>query len=279
MPTSARPGGRLPDLVDVLARLQPRDHQLLGLLAEHRVLTTGQIAAALYGSLRMCQHRLRQLHQADLVDRFTRPRDRRHGGSAPWHWTLGRLGYDLHAAEGGGRFTTTRAARQQLARLAASPTLDHLLGVNAFFTDLLAHARTHPDTELIRWWSEYETARRYPGVHPDGHGQWRHGDWQVGFFLEYDTGTEDLPRLIPRLAAYERLARNDGPAYPVLFWLHSTVREINLHRRLAGVSSRCPIATAVRARGSPAGPVWAVVGADPATRIALHDLDPGHQPV
>jgi hypothetical protein len=280
MPAPPHPR-RQPDLVDVLARLQPRDHQLLGLLAEHRVLTTGQIAAALYGSLRMAQHRLRQLHQLELVDRFTRPRNRRHGGSAPWHWTLGRLGHDLHSAEAGGGFTTARAARQQLARFAASPTLDHLVGVNSFFTWLLAHARTHPGTELVRWWSEYETARRYLGIHPDGHGLWRSGEVVMGFFLEYDTGTEDLPRLIPRLAAYERLARNGGPVYPVLFWLHSTVRETNLHHRLAGVTSRCPIATAVRAAPSlnPADPMWTVIGGDPTIRVALHDLDPGPEAV
>jgi len=162
--------------------------------------------------------------------------------------------------------------------------LQHLLGVNGFFTDLMAHARTHRDTDLQRWWSESETARRFVGVHPDGHGLWRDGDRVVGFFLEYDTGSENLPRLVEKLAAYERLARGGGPTYPVLFCLHSSERERHLHAALGEVASRCPIATTVRANGAngaldgPAGAVWALVGHDPQQRRRLGDLPSDHGP-
>jgi hypothetical protein len=286
MSTTARSARRSIDLVDVLPRLQPRDRILLRLLADHLVLTTGQICSALFASTRMGQHRLRQLHHLELVDRFTRPRDRRHGGSAPWHWTLGRLGYDLHAAAQQQPTTSARSARTRLAHLAESPTLDHLLGVNQFFTDLLAHARTHPDTALLRWWPERHAAARFPGVHPDGHGLWQTGATITGFWLEYDTGSEDLPRLVQKLAGYEQLARKGGPTYPVLFWLHSRSREANLHQRLAGAASRCPVLTATRDPGPPhpAGPVWAVVGRDLDTRVRLdqlacdHGQDTGHNP-
>lgn len=175
-------------------------------------------------------------------------------------------------------------ARQRLAYLAESPTLVHLLGVNGFFTDLMAHARTHSDTRLQRWWSEPETARRFVGIQPDGHGLWRDGNRLVGFFLEYDTGTEDLPRLIEKLAAYERLARGGGPAYPVLFSLHSPERERHLHDALGDVASRCPIATTVRRGGAdtatsaPSAPVWAVVGQPSQTRLRLADLPNDHGP-
>jgi hypothetical protein len=227
----------------------------------------------------MCQHRLHQLHSLELLDRFAPPRNRRQGGSGPTHWTLGRLGFDLHAAGLRGTFTSTGAARQRLAHLAESPTLHHLLGVNGFFTDLLAHARTHPHTRLQRWWSEPEAARRFVGIHPDGHGLWRDDARVVGFFLEYDTGSEDLPRLVEKLAAYERLARGGGggPIYPVLFSLHSADREVHLHDALGTVASRCPIATTVRP-ATPAGPVWALVGHDPQQRRCLADLDSDHGP-
>jgi hypothetical protein len=270
MPASPR---RRRDVVDVLPHLQARDRALLGLLGEHRVLTTTQIAGALFSSLRMCQHRLRQLDALELVDRFGRPRSRRHGGSRPAHWTLGRLGLDLHAAAEGAAFTSARVARQTVAALAESPRLEHLLGVNGFFTDLLAHARTDPDAALVRWWSEREATRRFAGVFPDGHGLWRRGGRLVGFFLEHDTGTEDLPRLLAKLAAYERLARTGGPTYPVLFWLHSPIREANLHRLLAGTASLCPVATAARGpdRPGPAGPAWTLLGS-PGPRLYLHQL-------
>jgi hypothetical protein len=281
MPNSSR---RQLDLIDVLPFLSPRDRLVLSLLSDHLVLTTYQIRAALFSSSRMAQHRLHQLHSLELLDRFAPPRNRRLGGSGPTRWTLGRLGFDLHAAGQRGTFTSARAARQRLAHLAESPTLAHLLGVNSFFTDLIGHARTHPGSRLQRWWSEPETARRFVGVHPDGHGLWRDGDHLVGFFLEYDTGTEDLPRLVAKLAAYERLARGGGPAYPVLFSLHSPDRETHLHAALGDVASRCPIATCIRpagldaAAGGPAGAVWAVVGHHPQVRQRLGDLPSDHGP-
>jgi hypothetical protein len=282
MPTASR---RPLDLADVLPRLSPRDRRLLAILSDHLVLTTPQIAAALYSSTRMAQHRLHQLRGLDLLDRFAPPRNRRVGGSGPTRWTLGRLGIDLHAAGQRGRFTSARTARQHLAHLAESPRLAHLLGVNGFFTDLMAHTRTHPDTDLVRWWSEPHTARRFTGVHPDGHGLWRDGNQLVGFFLEHDTGTENLPRLVAKLAAYERLARAGGPAYPVLFSLHSQDRERHLHTALGDVTSRCPIATSVRAtaasaarHGGPAGAIWALAGQPLQARRRLADLPSDHGP-
>jgi Replication-relaxation len=286
MSTAPRSPRRSSDLLDVLPSLQTRDRVLLRLLSDHLVLTTSQITALLFSSARMCQHRLQQLHRLELVDRFSQPRDRRHGGSSPTHWALGRLGYDLHAAANHQPLTSARSARARLAQLAESPTLHHLLGVNQFFVDLAAHARIHPDIRLLRWWSERQATARFSGVHPDGHGLWQSAEAVTGFWLEYDTGAEDLPRLVEKLAAYEQLARKGGPTYPVLFWLHSRGREANLHQRLAGVASRCPIVTAARDSGTPhpAGPVWAVVGHDLHARVRLdqlacdHGEDTGHNP-
>src|SRR5690348_6670900 len=52
---------------------------------------------------------------------------------------------------------TPRAVRMAQDRILADPQLDHLLGVNQFFTDPIAHARTHPASRLLRWRSAERT--------------------------------------------------------------------------------------------------------------------------
>src|SRR5919197_464749 len=146
------------------------------------------------------------------------------------------------------------------ARIARSPRLSHLLGVNQFHVDLLAHARTHPGTALERWWSEQHTTAAYAAagqtlIRPDGHGIWRSGTTRVGYFVEFDTGSSDLPRLVGKLAGYDRLAARGGPRSPVLPWLPDRRRETRLHATLSGVATRMPVATAVHCP-DPAGPVW-----------------------
>src|SRR5689334_4554169 len=81
------------------AHLTPRDRTLLALLDHHRVLTTGQIHRLQYSALRTCQSRLRTLHQLGILDRFRFAR--LHGGSDPWHWTLGIHGARYRAGATG----------------------------------------------------------------------------------------------------------------------------------------------------------------------------------
>jgi hypothetical protein len=115
-------------------------------------------------------------------------------------------------------------------------------------------------------------------VRPDGHGIWRDRDTTTGFYLEHDTGTEPIRRLVAKLEPYRRLRRDGGAGYPVLFWLPTTARETNLHARLAEVSPPgVPVATAARdAAADPAQPVWRLAGNGPG-RLRLADLpnDPG----
>jgi hypothetical protein len=93
----------------------------------------------------------------------------------------------------------------------------------------------------------------------------------VAWFLEYDTGAMDLPRLVAKLAGYDRAVRGGGPPWPVLLWLHSPVREANLHRLLGGATGLCPVAIAARP-AAPAGPVWRLVGDPTGRRRRLHEL-------
>ncbi|MGW5672390.1 replication-relaxation family protein [Micromonospora sp. NPDC003776] len=72
---------------DPLLRLQAsitaRDDRLLGWLYDHGLLTTDQIAAALFPSLDFAQRRLRRLTVLRAVGRF-RP-NKPDGGSYPYH--------------------------------------------------------------------------------------------------------------------------------------------------------------------------------------------------
>ncbi|MEU5722761.1 replication-relaxation family protein [Micromonospora sp. NPDC047738] len=282
--------------------LTARDHVLLGWLADHGVLTTPQIAHALFPSLDFAQRRLRRLGDVGVVDRF-RPL-KTDGGSYPYHYVLDQLGAEIiavHRDQPPPRPSQTKARRR---RWTVARVLQHRIGVNQFFTDLAGYARTHPDHDLRRWWSESRCGDvgvfASPGssielqtgpapIRPDGHGIWHAADLQVPFFLEYDTGSEPLTELVRKLDGYHRMVRYGGPRWPVLFWLHSADRAHHLHQRLAEQTQWAPVATAsrdhaTRAGVGPAGPLWWLHGhhglltlADLA--VALPYLQhPDHQP-
>lgn len=266
-----------------MAHLTDRDLAILDWLDRHGVLTSAQITAVFFTAASTANHRLLKLRSLDLVDRFHRPRPG--GGFGPWHWVIGTVGAHLAAAARRQSPPTPKALRERHGRLARNPQLDHHIAANQFFIDLHTHARRHPEARLMRWWSTKDTAARYHGrIHPDGHALWREqvGDTYVtvGLFLEYDTGTErPVRRLTGKLDAYDELARDGGPAYPVLFLLQDRDRERRLHTAFADrpagpVAVATTVQESVRAAG-PAGPIWALVG-DPHPRIRLIELPCTH---
>jgi len=158
--------------------------------------------------------------------------------------------------------------------------LDHLLGTNQFFVDLLGYARSHPHCGLRRWWSAERSSNSYAfgnqtpvRVIPDGHGIWTEGPNTIGWFLETDTGTEPLTRLVDKTERYASFTRAGGPPFPVLFWLHSAAREHRFHQRL-GIPRSVPVATAARDQADGLGPaeaIWSVHG-DAGRRRRLIEL-------
>jgi hypothetical protein len=264
-----------PELLPIYPHLTDRDRNLLQRLDEHQVLTTGQIHRLLFHARRTCQLRLNELRALGLVDRFRFPRTG--GGSHPWHWTLAQRGQQFQAATAGRPEPTARASAQRVHRLSASPRLPHLLLTNEFFVRLAVHARHHPVSRLDRWWSEQIATNQFLTVRPDGHGLWTDGGATVGFFLEADTGTEPLTRVVGKLDAYIRLTVSGGPRYPVLFWLGSPAREAHLHHLLRERSGRTsqPVAVATATHDDdPAGPVWLPV--DGYRRVPLIALPSDH---
>jgi hypothetical protein len=270
-------------LIDPLAdvrRLTGRDRLLLAWLAEHYVLSTEQISAALFPSIRSAQKRLTVLHSIGAVSRYAFARTEAGGGS--YRYTLGPLGVLLHphayTDPDNAAARPPRSHIERRARILRSPRLDHLLGVNTFFTDLLAQARASTGrAALERWWSEQHATTAFrtalSRIRPDGHGIWRVDSTYVGLFLEHDRGTEDVRRVLRTLIQYERLATDSGPRFPVLLWVPSLSRETHLQHHLANVRLPMPVATAVHSR-NPAGPVWRLAGGR-GQRLHLHEL-PSH---
>ncbi len=261
------------------AHLTDRDRLIADWLDRHGVLTTAQITTAFFGSPVTAAHRLAKLRALGLVDRFHRPLPG--GGFGPWHWVIGPLGAEITAAALDEAPPTAPALRRRHARLADSSHLAHLLGTNQFFIDLHAHARrSEGGAQLLLWWSERDCAKRFQGpIRADGHALWHEAGTTMGLFLEYDTaGAENLARLVEKLGAYDELASGDGPAYPVLFWLHAVDRETHLHQMLADRGpGLVPVATGVHTPAAdPAGRVWRLAGDPRPGRRCLVELPSRH---
>src|ERR1043165_2671687 len=128
-PTSGSGGGRRggggaaePD-VSLWFRLVDRDQRLLALLAEHKVLTTRQIAAIEFTSVRRAQDRLRRLREMGVV--FTFRRSYVNGGTSETRFALGYVGKRLICALHAKTPPAPKAYAESLERLVVWPKLDH----------------------------------------------------------------------------------------------------------------------------------------------------------
>ncbi|GAA1843145.1 replication-relaxation family protein [Asanoa iriomotensis] len=258
-------------LLAIYPHITDRDRRLLQLLDDHLVLTTDQIHRLLFLARRTCQIRLNELRALGLLERFRFARAG--GGSQPWHWTLGHDGHRFQAAAHDLPEPTLRSSRQRINRLSANPHLTHLLTANEFSVRLCAHTRANADARLDRWWSEVTAARQFRTITADGHGLWSVGGITAGFFLEADSGSEPLARVVAKLDRYADLARRGGPRYPVLFWLPSAAREDHLHGRLRLRHADVPTATATH-DSDPAETVW--LPGNGTQRLRLIELPSDH---
>jgi len=267
-------------LAEIAGRLTARDRWLLAMLHEHRVLTTTHITQLAFGTSRAATARMVILHRYQLADRF---RPLAAAGSAPWHFVLGPAGAHVLAAQYALTPGQLGYRRDRALAAALSPRLGHDTSASGFFTALAAHARTTGNARLACWWSEHRCAALWGDLaRPDGYGRWHEhgpgGSCGTDFFLEYDTGAEDLPRLVSKLAGYQALAARTGITTPVLFWLPGPRREAALHARLPAVSGDLvPVFTATPGTSGPAGPVWLPAG-QPGPRLRLSQLAAARHP-
>jgi hypothetical protein len=260
-------------LLSVLNRVTERDRVLCRLLYEHRVLTTPQITDVAFTGARRTRTRLVELATLDIVDRF---RPQTWSTPAAFHWVLGTLGTALIAAEHGVEIAELDWRAGLVHDLAVSQRLNHLVGINGFFTALLRTTRTRPGTDLEEWWSERRCAREWGEVvRPDGYGVWAETDTarhqtRLPFLLEYDNGTERLDRLTDKLPGYAALATAAGHPNWVLFTFPTPRREIAARTVLAHPD--VPVATTTLTPDTtPDQAIWLPVGTqDP--RVRLIDL-------
>lgn len=236
---------------DITSRITSRDATMLRLIAEHRVLTTGQLTTALFTDPGKTRQRIGILRTAGLIETFRPPS----AAMAQLHCVATAKAVKL-LGYGGDTVPMPPTGKGQAATAAAlRPDLNHLRGVNEFFCRLVAHSRTRPGCSLEEWRSEWSTVRLFPGrVRPDGFARWRDGEAWCEFFLEYDTGTEPLHRLAAKISGYADLMHTADTCSPVLFWLRTPGREQYLHTLLDRTGPEVPVATAV---GDPADAVIA----------------------
>lgn len=282
MVNTPAPVTRRAALAELAARLTTRDRWLLHALRENQVLTGPQIARLAFTGARTANRRLAILtNDLRVIDRF---RPLRATGSAPEHYVLGAYGAQVLAAEAGVTIKQLGYHRSRALGIAHSPRLRHTVGVNEVYSHLAAATPSgdnDPGGALTAWWSELTCFHLYGDLaRPDAFGRWqapgpRGGTRAVEFFLEYDTGTENLDRLLGKLDGYARLAAVTNTDTPVLFWLQSPLRERSLHRLLALTPPQVPAATATPAACQDigiTGPIWELAARRTPRRLHLIEL-------
>lgn len=277
-PARGRPGLSVPDVAAELRRLTPRDRWLIDLLHEHQVFTTEQAAALAFDHLHTARNRLGLLASRRVLARF---RDCVRPGSQSWRWTLGPIGAAYIAARDNTPTPRPGTLTDRINRLSASPRLGHLLGVNGLFVDLASYARTTPGASLDVWWSE-RRCRDIAGdlAHPDGHGVWTENGRTVGWWLEYDTGSEPAHRVLAKLDGYATLHEAAGLRHAVLIRMHTRRQETALQQRLGdhpAMTGGLVVATASGDTIQPAGPVWWLAGRPGRLRLADLPINPRQQ--
>ncbi|MDA8287840.1 MAG: replication-relaxation family protein [Actinomycetota bacterium] len=268
--SSLRPRAADGLVMAVAHRLTERDRSILTMLYRHRVFATDQLAEMYFDNLNTAQHRLTTLYKLRLVDRF-QPLDHRYA-SLPYHYVLDQLGAMVVAAERGEDPDTSRWRADKALAIGKSQRLRHLVGVNGFFSSLLAESRRRSDCDLSLWWSERHCASQFDRIaQPDGLGVWEEAGNRVVFCLEYDRSTETLERLAKKLKSYEDLQLATGLAYWIAFCFGHPRREAGARRVLA--KATVPVATAALGPTQrPHEAIWAPVGHEGVRRLQLPEL-------
>lgn len=227
------PNNRLGTLsVETLSSLvNARDVYILGLVRDHRFITTRQIQrlvfwqhATVEAGTRASVRVLARLFGHRLIYRLERHIGGTRAGSAAYVWRLDDAGDRLMRAHSG------EANGKRIRELSPSRMfLAHTLAI-AEVRVLLEEGARRADFDLLAVTTEPHTWRSFPAgysseiLKPDLHTITASGAYEDHWFIELDRGTESLPTLIRKCLVYQaHWASGQEQAqlgvYPRVAWL------------------------------------------------------------
>jgi len=181
---------------ELARQLTERDRALA--LYEHQLLTTDQLTLLFFSSKRRAQDRLRFLYGERVLDRFYPARP--HGlGKAQAHWLLDEAGAILVSASLG--LERKRLGWRRRDDWGPYPQLLHRREANRFVTDLIAATLADGSFGVSEWWgsrsahSRLGASRLHEAPIPDCGFFLETAAGPIECYLEWDRGTETLPRL------------------------------------------------------------------------------------
>ena len=230
-------GGR--SVATRIDRLCAIDHDILGMLQLHRVLTTPQVISLTRRPERTVDYRLARLRERSLVDR-TRPYAA--SGSAPYFWWLTRAGARL-----------VEGASPAPGKGMPNPLyLRHTAAIAGLYV-ALSDAGPSVGLSLACWrrdedaWEDWSTFRAVGRIRPDAYAELQLDvdgqDGVAGAFLEVDFATMDQARLRAKVARHRSYCKDTiwwdrHPCCPALLLV--TTSEARVNRFLAGVEKDRP---------------------------------------
>ncbi len=233
-------GGR--SVATRIDRICAIDHDIVGLLQLHRVLTTPQLISLTQRPERTIDYRMSRLRERSLVER-TRPYAA--SGSAPFYWWLTRAGAGLveGTSPAPGKDTPNPLFLRHTAAIA---------GLYVALCDAGPSVGLSPGEwrRDERAWEDWSTYRGTGRIRPDAYVELalevdgQHG--VAGAFVEVDFATMDQARLRAKVTRHrgyckETIWWDRHPCCPALLLV--TTSEARVNRFLAGVEKDRPRAS------------------------------------
>ena len=233
--------------------LQPRDEQIIQLVADHRFISSDDIQLLIPGSDQGVLRRLQKLFHGGYVDR---PRVQRLNGNAPMVYALGHRGAELLHQKTGRQVPGDWSEKNRQVR---NQYLEHGLMVSRFHTALRHTCEQVGTVRLECWLGDgaitdsvvIENAGRHERIpiRPDAFCILNVLDGQrpgrVHVFLEADRGTMTVDRFVTKLRGYYAYWRSGAVEerhkfknFLVLTTTRSTERAVNLVKAARSVSDQ-----------------------------------------